>query len=121
MFDNLGVSLPHAKSGRLKALAVCSERRIAALPEVTAMSETFPGFVSIAWFGIVAPPQTPSRIAAQLSAAVSDALKLPDVAKRLADLSAEPVGSTPAQMAAFMKEEAERWRNVIRSAGVKLD
>ena len=121
MFDNLGVSLPHARAGRLKALAVCSERRIAALPDVPAMADTFPGFISIAWFGIVAPPKTPPAIAEQLSAAVREALKLPDVAKRLADLSAEPVGSTPAQMAAFMKQDAERWRKVIRSAGVKLD
>ena len=59
--------------------------------------------------------------ATRLSAAIAEAIKLPDVAKRLADLSAEPVGSNPAQMAAFMKEDAERWRNVIRTAGVKLD
>jgi tripartite-type tricarboxylate transporter receptor subunit TctC len=121
MIDNLGVSLPHALSGRLRALAVCSERRVAALPQVPAMVETYPGFVSIAWFGIVAPPGTPPKIAAQLSAGIVEALKLPDVAKRLAELTAEPVGSTPAQMGAFMKEDAERWRKVIRSAGVKID
>jgi tripartite-type tricarboxylate transporter receptor subunit TctC len=121
MFDNLGVSLPHALSGRLTALAVCSERRVAALPQVPAMTEIYPGFVSIAWFGVVAPPQTSPKIAAQLSAAIIEALKLPDVARRLADLSAEPIGSNPAQMAAFMKEDAERWRKVIRAAGVKLD
>ena len=121
MFDNLGVSLPHALGGRLRALAVCSERRVATLPQVPAMVEIFPGFVSIAWFGIVAPPRTSPKIAAMLSAAVVEALKLPDVAKRLNDLSAEPVGSTPAAMAAFMKQDAERWRKVIQSAGVKVD
>ena len=121
MFDNLGVSLPHALSGRLRALAVCSERRVAALPQVPAMAETWPGFVSIAWFGVVAPPGTSQKIAARLSSAIAEAIKLPDVAKRLADLSAEPVGSTPAQMAVFMKEESARWRRVIESAGVKLD
>ena len=121
MIDNLGVSLPHALSGRLRALAVCSERRVPSLPQVPAMTEMYPGFVSIAWFGVVAPPKTPARIAAQLSAAIIDALKLPDVAKKLADLSADPVGSTPAQMAAFMKEDAERWRKVIQTAGVKVD
>jgi len=121
MIDNLGVSLPHALSGRVRALAVCSERRVPALPQVPAMAETYPGFVSIAWFGIVAPPGTSQKIAAQLSAGVIEALKLPDVGKKLADLTAEPVGSTPAQMAAFMKEDAERWRKVIRSAGVKID
>lgn len=121
MFDNLGVSLPHALSGRLRALAVCSERRVATLPQVPAMAEIYPGFVSVAWFGVVAPPKTSPKIATQLSAAIVEALKLPDVTKKLADLSAEPVGSTPAQMAAFMKDDAERWRKVIHSAGVKVD
>jgi tripartite-type tricarboxylate transporter receptor subunit TctC len=121
MFDNLGVSLPHALAGRLRALAVCSVARVAALPQVPAMAETWPGFVSIAWFGVVAPPGTSQKIAARLSAAIAEAIKLPDVAKRLAELSAEPVGSTPEQMAAFMKQDAERWRKVIESAKVKLD
>jgi tripartite-type tricarboxylate transporter receptor subunit TctC len=121
MFDNLGVSLPHAHAGRLRALAVCSVARVAALPQVPAMAETWPGFVSIAWFGVVAPPGTSQKIAVRLSAAIAEAIKLPDVAKRLAELSAEPVGSTPEQMAAFMKQDAERWRKVIESAKVKLD
>ena len=121
MFDNLGVSLPHALGGRLRALAVCSEKRVAALPQVPAMVESYPGFISIAWFGVVAPPKTSPRVADALSAAIVEALKLPDVRKRLADLSAEPVGSSPAQMAAFMKQDAERWRKVIQSAGVKVD
>jgi len=121
MFDNLGVSLPHARAGKLKALAVCSERRVASLPGVPAMVETFPGFVSIAWFGVVAPPKTSPKIAALLADAIREALALPDVGKRLAELSAEPVGSSPTQMAAFMKQDAERWRKVILSAGVKID
>jgi tripartite-type tricarboxylate transporter receptor subunit TctC len=121
MFDNLGVSLPHVRSGKLKALAVGSERRFPALPDVPAMTEALPGFVSIAWFGIVAPPKTPLPIAEKLSAAIAEALTQPDVAKRLADLSAEPIGNTPAEMAAFMKQETERYRAIIRSAGVKVD
>jgi tripartite-type tricarboxylate transporter receptor subunit TctC len=121
MIDNLGVSLAHVLSGRVRALAVCSERRVPTLPQVPAMVEIYPGFVSIAWFGVVAPPGTSPKIAGRLSAAIVEALKLPDVAKKLSDLSAEPIGSTPAQMAAFMREDAERWRKVIRSAGVKID
>ena len=121
MFDNLGVSLQHVRAGRVKALAVCGEKRVASLPEVPAMAETYPGFVAVAWFGVAAPPKTSNAIADKLSVAIADALKLPDVAKRLVELSAEPVGSTPARMAAFMKEDAARWRAVIRSANVKLD
>jgi tripartite-type tricarboxylate transporter receptor subunit TctC len=121
MFDNLGVSRQHVVSGRLKLLAVCSEKRVASLPDVPALAEILPGFEAVAWFGIVAPPKTPMPIAEKISAAVTEVLKLPDVRKRLADLSAEPIGNTPAQMAMVMKKDAERWREVIRSAGVKAD
>jgi tripartite-type tricarboxylate transporter receptor subunit TctC len=121
MFDNLGVSMAHIKSGRLRALAVGSERRIAALPELPTINESHPGFVSVAWFGMVAPPKTLPAIATKLSAAIAEALKHPDVTKRLAEMVAEPIGGSPAQTAAFMKEEVERWRKVIQAAGVKLD
>jgi len=121
MFDNLGVSRQHVVSGKLKLLAVCGERRVTSLPDVPALAEILPGFEAVAWFGIVAPPKTPMPIAEKISAAVAEVLKLPDVRKRLADLSAEPIGNTPAEMAAFMTKDAERWRDVIRSAGVKAD
>src|SRR5712691_6588647 len=119
MFDNLGVTVQHVRAGKLKALAVGSERRVPSLPEVPAMAEFYPGFVSIAWFSMSAPPKTPAAIAQKLSAAIAEILKQPDVARRLEALSAEPIGSTPARMAAIMKEDAERWRGVIRAAGVK--
>jgi tripartite-type tricarboxylate transporter receptor subunit TctC len=118
-FDNLGTSLQHVRSGRLRALAVGGERRHAALPEVPAMNEIYPGFVSVAWFGIVAPPGTPARIAERLAAAVGEVLKMPDVQKRLGELSAEPIGGSPAALAALMKEDALRWREAIRAAGIK--
>ena len=122
MFDNLGVSAQHVRSGKLKALAVSSAKRASSLPNVPTVIEAgLPGFISVAWFGVAAPPKTSPEIAAKLSAAIAEALKHPDVVKRLQDLSAEPVGNTPAEMAAFMKEEVERWRRVIQSANVKVD
>ena len=121
MCDNLGVSLPHVRSGKLKALAVASKQRFAGLPDAPALAETLPGFESRAWYGIVAPPRTPAPIAAKVSAGVADALKNADVLKRLQELSAEPMGLTPAETAAFMKAESERWGSIIRSAGVKVD
>ena len=121
MCDNLGVSLPHVRSGKLKALAVASRKRFPGLPNVPALAETLPGFESAAWFGIVAPPRTPSPIAEKVAAGVQEALKLADVQKRLADLSAEPMGLGPGETAAFMRQEVERWGAVIRAAGVKLE
>lgn len=121
MFDNLGVTLPHVKSGRLRILAVGSEKRIASLPGVLSMSEILPGFVSVAWFGIVAPPKTPATVAHKLSSGVAEALRERDVLDRLAALSAEPVGGTPEEMAAFMKQEEARWKRVIEAAQVKAD
>jgi len=121
MFDNLGVTVQHVRSGRLRALAVGSEKRVAVLPDVPAMAEFYPGFVSVAWFSVSAPPKTPAAISDKLSRAIAEALKEPQVEKRLADLSAEPIGSTPAAMAALMKEDTERWRQVIRAAGVKAE
>ena len=118
-FDNLGTSLPHVRSGRLKALAVAGERRHPALPEVPAMNELYPGFVSVAWFGIVAPAGTSPAIAEQLSSSIQDILKMPDVRERLSRLSAEPIGLAPSQMARFLQQETERWREAIRAAGVK--
>jgi tripartite-type tricarboxylate transporter receptor subunit TctC len=121
MFDNLGVSLQHVRSGKLKPLGIASETRASTLPNVPTMKEALPGFISVTWFGVVAPPKTSTAIAEKVSAAIADALKLPEVQKRMVDLSAEPIGSTPAEMAAFMKQDADRWRQVIQSAGVKLD
>jgi tripartite-type tricarboxylate transporter receptor subunit TctC len=121
MFDNLGVTVQLVKAGKLKALAVCGDKRVAALPDVPAMNEFFPGFVSVAWFGIVAPPKTPAAIAEKLAAAVVESLREPQVRSRLSALSAEPVGNTPAEMAAFMREDAVRWKKIIEAAGVKGD
>jgi tripartite-type tricarboxylate transporter receptor subunit TctC len=118
MCDNLGVSLPHVRSGRLKALAVTSKTAFLGIP---AMAETLPGFEAQAWFGVVGPPKTPGAIAEKVGFSISQVLKLPDVQKRLAELSAEAMGLGPAEMAAFMKQETERWGAVIRTARVRID
>jgi tripartite-type tricarboxylate transporter receptor subunit TctC len=121
MFDNLGVSLALVQGGKLKLIAVGTERRMTSLPEVPTVAETLPGFVSSAWFAVVAPPKTPQGIAAKINADINEALQQPDIVKRLADLSAEPVGGTTAAAAAFMRQEVERWRAVIKATGTKLE
>jgi len=118
MCDNLGVSLPHVKAGKLRALAVTSRTPFMGIP---ALAETLPGFEAQAWFGVVGPPKTSSAIAEKVGSSIREVLKMPEVQKRLAELSAEPMGLGPAEAAAFMKQETERWSEVIRTASVRLD
>ena len=119
MFDNLANALPHIKSGKLKALAVASDARVPELSAVPAIAETYPGFYAAGWYAVVAPPKTPAAIAAKLSAAIGETLKQPDVAAKLREHAAGPVGSSPDETAAFFKQESERWRQVILANGIK--
>jgi tripartite-type tricarboxylate transporter receptor subunit TctC len=121
MFGELGSVLPHVRAGKLKALAVTSEKRNPSLPDVPTVSEVLPGFVATPWNGAVAPPKTPSAVAARLSLGIAETLKQPDIAKRLADRNFEAVGSTPQEMAAYLRQEIDRWSKVIRAIGVKAD
>jgi tripartite-type tricarboxylate transporter receptor subunit TctC len=121
MFDNLGVSMQLVKAGKLKLVAVASPKRVATLPDVPAIAETLSGFSSVTWYALVAPPKTPAAIVDKINAGVNEALRDPDVQKRLADLSAEPVGGTPQATAAYFHDEVERWKNVITSAHVTLE
>ncbi len=122
MFDNLGSSLAHIRSGKLKVLGVGGAKRAAALPNVPTIAESgVPGFQSVTWFAVVAPPKTPDRLAAKISNDIAATLKLPEVASRMAEISAEPVGGTPAETARFFKEEAARWKKVIEDARVTVD
>jgi tripartite-type tricarboxylate transporter receptor subunit TctC len=121
MFDNHGVSMQLVKAGKLKLIAVAAPKRLASLPDVPTIAETLPGFTAVTWYAIVAPPGTPAPIVDKVNAGVNEALRDPDIQKRLADLSAETVGGTPAATAAYFREETERWKNVITSAHVTLD
>src|SRR5262249_22175109 len=102
MFDNLGVSLPLVKGGKLKLIAVATPQRMAALPDVPTIAETLPGFESAAWFAIVAPPRTPQAIVEKFNSEVNEALKDAEILQRLAQLSAEPIGGTTQATAAYM-------------------
>jgi tripartite-type tricarboxylate transporter receptor subunit TctC len=120
-FDNLGAPLQLIKAGKLKLIAVASPQRVKSLPDVPTIAETLPGFASVTWFAIAAPPHTPAAIVDKISAGVNEALRDPNVQQRFADLTAEPVGGTPQATAAYFHDEAERWKNVITSAHVTLD
>lgn len=122
MFHELASTLPHIKAGKLKAIGIGGEVRIPELPGVPTISETYPGFLTTSWYAVVAPPKTQPEIADKLSQALAEALRHPDVATRLKqDSSTTPVGSSPAETAAFLKQESERWRQVIVPAGIKRE
>jgi len=121
MFAEISTALPHINSGKLRLLAVGSEKRDPALPDVPTVSETLPGFFSATWTGIVAPPKTPQFITEKLSAAIAEAMRHPDVVKSAREASAIVIASNPADMAKFTKQEAERWGRVIRATDTKLD
>ena len=121
MFDNLGTSAPHIKSGSLKAIGIGTARRNPLLPQLPALSEDVPGLLSTAWFAMVAPPRTPPAIVDALYEAVSDVLKRPDVRDRFHDLYATPVGDLPADTAAFFIQERNRWHAIVAAAGIKAE
>jgi len=121
MFDNLGSSLQLVKEGRLKMLAVATEARMPSLPDTPTIAETLPGFISSTWVGVFLPPRTPQRIADRLRADFVEAIRQPDIAARFRENACEPIGLTPQETATFVRNEAERWKNVIRTAGIKLE
>jgi tripartite-type tricarboxylate transporter receptor subunit TctC len=121
MFIELSTVMSQIKAGKLRALAVGSESRNRFLPDVPAMTEVLPGFQASTWFGMVAPPGTPAEIVGKLSSAVSEAIHEPDVANRFVDMSADGVGDKPAEMAVFLRQERERWGEVIRASGARAE
>ena len=121
MFSDIGLALPHIRSGKLRVLAVASEKRSSVLPEIPAMSEVLPGFLSILWLGVVAPTGTPPAIANQFSSAIAEILKQPDIANRLLEMNFDPVGSTPSAMSLFMAQERVRWKKVIHDSGATAE
>ncbi len=121
MFVGLGTVLQQLKAGKLKVLAVASGKRMEALPDVQAISETVPGFITESWFGVVGPPKMPAAIASRLSEVIAEMVRSPESIKLFETLSVEGVGATPEETAKFLKEETARWGNVIRTTGVKAD
>lgn len=114
--------LPHVRSGKLRAIAVGSAERVAALPDVGTVAEQgYPGFETSQWYGLLAPAGTPKAIIDRLAAESTKALKATSVSERFAADSARGVGGTPEQFAAFIREEQKRWQDVIKRANIVID
>jgi tripartite-type tricarboxylate transporter receptor subunit TctC len=120
IFVDISTAIEHIRTGNLRVLGVAAAKRHHVLPDTPALTEMFPDLISETWFAMSAPPKTPAAIVNQLSAAIADVVKEPDVQKRLQDMGdIEAVGSTPAEMAAFMKGEKARWAVVISEGRIK--
>jgi tripartite-type tricarboxylate transporter receptor subunit TctC len=118
----IAVGMPHVKSGRLRALATCGPQRSAATPEVPTTSEAgVPGLEVIAWWGMLAPAKTPDAIIGRLNLEIRAILDQAEVRRGLVDQGMDPAGGEPAQFAALIKADMQKWGEIGRRLGVKLD
>lgn len=122
MFATVAATYPLISSGKLRALTVSSPERSARLPSVPTVAETvIPGYEAFEWNGMLVPAKTPKDVVDKLQKAVAEVLKQDEVQKRLQDLGAKPVGSTPQEFATFLKKEDAKWGEVIRKGNIQLD
>src|SRR3954464_9088830 len=120
--DPMASSLPLAASGKIKALAVTSSRRVVAAPDIPTIAESgMTGFEFSSWYGLWGPKGLPADIAARLQAEVGKALAAPDVRERLATLGFEAIGSTPGEFARFIDDESAKYLKIIREAKIKAE
>ncbi len=122
MFDNAPHVMPHVKAGKMRALAITSEKRSPLLPDVPTVAELgYPDFMVHVWYGFSAPAATPPDIVAKLNTEINKILKMDDVKKAFADAGVEPMGGSTQQFASYFKAQSDRWGKVIRNANVVAD
>jgi tripartite-type tricarboxylate transporter receptor subunit TctC len=121
-FAPLATAYPHVRTGRLRALAVMSEKRIALAPEIPTVSEAgYPGSESGFWHGLMVSAKTPKEIVNAIHAAALAALRRPDVSRRLDDMGYTIVGDRPEQFAQFLQSEVAKWRKVVRALNMTAE
>ena len=121
-FNSIAPMMPHLKAARLRALGVASLKRSSQLPEAPTISESgVPGFQAANWFGMLAPAKTPRPIVERMSDALIKAVRSPEIQSQFIALGADPVGSTPAEFASYIRRETETYAKVVKITGAKLD
>lgn len=119
MFETAPTAVPYVKNGKLKALAVTSDKRLPTLPEVpTVANAGVPGYKAIYWMGLFAPGKTPSPIILKLNAAVQKILKTPDAQKQLGEISLSPAGGSAAEFGEFVRAESTTYANLIKTLNI---
>ena len=122
MFSTVAASMPLVDAGKLRALATSAPRRLPRLPNVPTVAESgIPDYEVYEWNGFFVPAHAPADVVAKLQKAIADVLQDEEVRKRFTDVGAQPVGSTPAQFADYLKKEDAKWGEVVRKGHVKLD
>lgn len=122
MFNTPPVILPHARAGRMKALAVASSRRIPVAPDMPTLAEAgLPGVEITTWYGVMVPAATPASIVSKLHEIFVAALNAPDVRVRLVNENLDPAGSAPAEFAAYVKAEIPKWAKVVKASKARVD
>ena len=119
MFATMPAAMPHVKSGKLRPVAVTTEKRSQAMPELPTIAENVKGYEASTWYGLLAPAGTPPQIIARLHKDTVRILAAGDVKERLSVQGFEPVGGTPTEFGAYIKSEIAKWGRVIREAGIK--
>jgi len=121
-FVDIPTAITHIKSGKLRALGVTSAQASPALPDVAPLAQQgLPGFDLKAWYGVLAPANTPPAVVARLNAEISKALNSPDLRDKLLSMGMEPIALNPEQSAVYIKTEIDRWAQVVKSSGARLD
>jgi tripartite-type tricarboxylate transporter receptor subunit TctC len=118
-FDVMPTSLPHIRTGALRALGVTNTNRYEGLPDVPSIAETVPGYEARTWAGVGVPKGTPSSVIQRLNREINDGLTNPTIRARLADIGTIPMVLTPYEFGAFIAVETEKWGKVVRSAGIR--
>ena len=121
VFASITSGLPLTRAGKIRVLGITSLARSRVVPDVPTVAETLPGLELIGWYGVVAPKRTPAAVVNRLNSAINDVLRAPDVRDRLMADGSETVGSTPAAFEQHMRSELQRFRKVIREAGIRLE
>jgi tripartite-type tricarboxylate transporter receptor subunit TctC len=122
LFSIALTATPQVKAGRVRALAITSAKRSALAPDLPTVAESgFPGFEAIGWFGWVAPAKMPNEIVVRFNREIVRILNLPDMQERLRQLGSDPVGNSPAEFAAFIRSEHDKWAKVIKQANIRAE
>ena len=120
-FISTPLILPHIKSGKVKAIAVGGKQRMAVLPDVATLSETFPGFEQVSWFGLLVPAGTPKDVSTKIHGAMARTLAVPEVRQKLVDGGFEMVASSPEEFLRFVRAESDKLGKLIRDNGIKVE